>query len=124
MTGVVYESALRPAWEVRSKPHDRQPEGIRHCTVPLRWSAAAESLESGVSPITVAHRHDIGNGQLYTWRRRLPEGSLVATAQQGAQFARAEVMAVSETLGAPADGQHKLGMSAPDGSIGASSFTL
>jgi transposase len=42
-----------------------------------RWSVgqkreiAAESLEPGVSPITVARRYGIGCGLLYTWRRHL-----------------------------------------------------
>ena len=47
-----------------------------------RWSAeqkreiAAESLEPGLSPITVARRYGISSGLLYTWRRHLLEGSL------------------------------------------------
>jgi len=54
---------------------------------------AAESLEPGASPITVARRHGIGSGQISTWRRQLLEGSLGTTAPL-ARFARAEVTAV------------------------------
>jgi len=34
-----------------------------------RWKIVAESLEGGVSLVTVARRHGIGSAQLYTWRR-------------------------------------------------------
>lgn len=63
-----------------------------------RWSIeqkreiAAESLEPGVSPITVARRHGVSSGQLYTWRRHLLAGSLGTSAQPVARFARVEVM--------------------------------
>src|SRR3984957_16492414 len=52
-----------------------------------RWSVeqkreiAAESLEPGISPITVARRYGISSGLLYTWRRHLLEGSLGVTRQ-------------------------------------------
>lgn len=81
-----------------------------------RWSVAekreiaAESLEPGVSPITVVRRHGISSSQLYTWRRQLLEGSLATTAQPVAQFARAELTAA---LAAPADGRPEPGVSAP-----------
>ena len=47
-----------------------------------RWTAeqkreiAAESLEPGTSPITVARKHGISTGQLYTWRQQLLRGAL------------------------------------------------
>lgn len=37
-----------------------------------------ESLEPGGSPTTVARRHGIGTGLLYTWRRQMVEGQLKA----------------------------------------------
>ena len=64
-----------------------------------RWSVeqereiAAESLEAGVSPITVARRYGISSGQLYTWRRHQLGGSLGTSAQPVARFARVDVMA-------------------------------
>jgi transposase len=65
-----------------------------------RWSAeqkreiAAESLEPGISPITVARRYGISSGLLYTWRRHLLEGSLGLARQPVAKFTRVEVMAM------------------------------
>ena len=86
-----------------------------------RWSVAekreiaTESLEPGVSPITVVRRHGISSSQLYTWRRQLLEGSLATTAQPVAQFARAELTAtpVPPALATPADGRPEPSVSAP-----------
>ncbi len=100
-------------------------ERRRRWSVEQKREIAAESVELGESPITVARRHGVSSGQLYTWRRQLLEGSLGVTAQPVAQFARAEVMAmpVEPALGAPADGRSEPGVSAtssasrPDGLI-------
>ena len=65
-----------------------------------RWSVeqkreiAAESLEPGISPITVARRYGISSGLLYTWRRHLLEGSLGTASGPGTKFARVEVLAM------------------------------
>jgi transposase len=83
-----------------------------------RWSIAekreiaAESLEPGVSPITVVRRHGISSSQLYTWRRQLLEGSLASTAQPVAQFARAE-LTTTQVPPALADGRPEPGVSVP-----------
>src|SRR5262249_26920799 len=93
-------------------------ERRRRWSVAQKREIAAESLEPGVSPITVVRRHGISSGQLYTWRRQLLEGSLGATAQPVARFARAEVMAmpVQPALGVAADGGREPGVSAPSSS--------
>src|SRR5438270_7108860 len=71
-----------------------------------RWSTeqkreiATESLEPGISPITVARRYGVSSGLLYTWRRHLLERSLGTTAQSAAKFARVEVTAMP-THGSP-----------------------
>jgi transposase len=63
-----------------------------------RWSLeqkreiVAESLQPGVSPITVARLHGIGSGQLYTWRRQLREAQFGGECQLPAQFARVAVL--------------------------------
>jgi len=88
-------------------------EKRRRWSVEQKREIAAESLEPGASPITVARRHGIGTGQIYTWRRQLLEGSLGATAQPVARFARAEAMAMEPGSEAPADGQPEPGASAP-----------
>ena len=66
-------------------------ERRRRWSVEQKREIAAESLESGISPITVARRYGISSGLLYTWRRHLLEGSLGATRQPPAKFARVEV---------------------------------
>ena len=69
-------------------------ERRRRWSVEQKREIAAESLEPGISPITVARRYGISSGLLYTWRRHLLEGSLGVTRQPVAKFARVEVMAV------------------------------
>jgi transposase len=69
-------------------------ERRRRWSVEQKREIAAESLEPGISPITVARRYGISSGLLYTWRRHLLEGSLGVTRQPVAEFARVEVMAV------------------------------
>ena len=67
-------------------------ERRRRWSVEQKREIAAESLEPGASPMTMARRHGVGSGQLCTRRRRL----LGLTAQPVAQFARAQVMAMPE----------------------------
>jgi transposase len=69
-------------------------ERRRRWSVERKREIATESLEPGISPITVARRHGISSGQLYTWRRHLLEGSLGAAARPVAKFARVDVMAM------------------------------
>src|SRR5215467_3466785 len=69
-------------------------ERRRRWSVEQKREIAAESLEPGISPITVARRYGISSGLLYTWRRHLLEGSLGASAQPVSRFARVEVVAV------------------------------
>ena len=69
-------------------------ERRRRWSVEQKREIAAESLEPGISPITVARRYGISSGLLYTWRRHLLEGSLGVARQPVAKFARVEVMAM------------------------------
>jgi transposase len=69
-------------------------ERRRRWSVEQKREIAAESLEPGISPITVARRYGISSGLLYTGRRHLREGSLGVTRQPAAKFARVEVMAI------------------------------
>jgi transposase-like protein len=78
-------------------------ERRRRWSVEQKREIAAESLEPGRSPITVARRYGLSSGQLYTWRRHLLEGSLRTAAQPVAKFARVEVMAMSGALVHSAD---------------------
>jgi transposase len=70
-------------------------ERRRRWSVEQKREIATESLEPGMSPITVARRYGISSGQLYTWRRHLLEGSLGTSAHPVARFARVDVMAMS-----------------------------
>src|SRR6476660_4652710 len=47
-------------------------ERRRRWSVEQKREIAAESLEHGASPITVARRYGISGGLLYTWRRQMP----------------------------------------------------
>ena len=69
-------------------------ERRRRWSIEQKREIAAESLEAGMSPITVARRYGISSGLLYTWRRHLLDGSLGASAQPVSRFARVEVVAV------------------------------
>jgi transposase len=69
-------------------------ERRRRWSVEQKREIAAESLEPGISPITVARRYGISSGLLYTWRRHLLEGSLGTSAHPVARFARVDVMAM------------------------------
>lgn len=66
-------------------------ERRRRWSVEQKREIAAESLDPGVSPITVARRYGISSGQLYTWRRHLTEGSFGVTTQPVVKFARVEL---------------------------------
>src|SRR5438105_7002775 len=91
-------------------------ERRRRWPIEQKREIAAESLEPGVSPITVARRYGISSGLLYTWRRHLLEGSLGTAAQPAAKFARVEVTEPEErwwlyTMTAAATGlAHQTGM--------------
>jgi transposase len=67
-------------------------ERRRSWSVEQKREIAAESLQPGVSPITVARRYGLNSGQLYTWRRQLREGQLGDPGPLPAQFARVAVL--------------------------------
>jgi transposase len=57
-------------------------ERRRAWTTEQKLQIVAESLEAGASPITVARRHGIGSGLLYTWRQQMVRGELGAVVPQ------------------------------------------
>jgi transposase len=85
MTG--HKSARKQQIEVITRGERR-----RSWSVEQKREIVAESLEPGMSPITVARRHGIGSGQLYTWRRQLREGRFGGECQLPARFARVAVL--------------------------------
>lgn len=97
-------------------------ERRRRWSVEQKREIAAESLEPGVSPITVARRYGISSGLLYTWRRHLLEGSLGTACRPVAKFARVEVMAMPAlpsraTSPSPQPAPTPHSMNHPDGRI-------
>jgi transposase len=97
-------------------------ERRRRWSVDQKREIAAESLEPGISPITVARRYGISSGLLYTWRRHLLEGSLGTTSRPVAKFARVEVLALPAqpapaTPPAPQPAPVANSMNHPDGTI-------
>jgi transposase len=97
-------------------------ERRRRWSVEQKREIATESLEPGISPITVARRYGISSGLLYTWRRHLLEGSLGTAFRPVARFARVAVMsmpaqpaAATPSLPPPTPTRHS--MNHPDGRI-------
>jgi len=97
-------------------------ERRRRWSVEQKREIAAESLEPGISPVTVARRYGISSGLLYTWRRHLLEGSLGTTSRPVAKFARVEVLAMPAqpapaTPSAPQPAAVPSGTNPPEGRI-------
>jgi transposase len=99
------ESALRTG---RKSARKQQIEVITRGERRRSWSVeqkreiAVESLQPGISPITVARRYGINTGQLYTWRRQLREGQLGGLCQPPVQFAHVAVLAEPAQAGSAA----------------------
>ena len=88
-------SARRQRIEVITRGERR-----RTWTAEQKREIAAESLEPGTSPITVARKHGISSGQLYTWRQQLLRNAVCAAANPAPSFVRVDVMADPPRLGA------------------------
>lgn len=93
-------------------------ERRRSWSVEQKREIAAESLQPGVSPITVARRYGVNTGQLYTWRRQFREGQLGGLWQLPAQFAHVAVLAE------PAQAGSAVSASLPNGAGSRSARTL
>jgi transposase len=112
----------------RVSARNRRIEVITRGERRRRWSVeqkreiAAENLEPGVSPVTVARRYGTSSGLLSTWRRHLLEGSLGTASRPVAKFARVEVMAMPAlpwraTSPSPQPAPTPHSMNHPDGRI-------
>ena len=67
-------------------------ERRRSWSMEQKRAVVAESLEPGVSAITVARRHGLSSGQLYTWRRQVREEQCATLSRSPAPFARVAVL--------------------------------
>ena len=63
------------------------PERRRSCSEAEKARLVAETLQPGVSTVSVARRHGLHPQQLYTWRRQTRHGHLALQAEDVAMFA-------------------------------------
>jgi transposase len=97
MLEAVEESEDAPTIDHRSARRQRievitRGERRRRWTADEKREIAAESLEPGVSAATVARRHGISTGQLYTWRQQLLRNAVGAAAETTPGFVRVDVV--------------------------------
>ena len=97
MLEAVLESEDTPTSDHRSTRRQRievitRGERRRSWTPEQKRQIAAESLEPGTSPITVARKHGISTGQLYTWRQQLLRSSIGTAANASPSFVRVDVV--------------------------------
>lgn len=67
-------------------------ERRRSWTAEQKCEIAVESLEAGTSAITVARKHGISTGQLYTWRQQLLRNTFGTAADASPGFVRVDVV--------------------------------
>jgi len=82
-----HKSARRQRIEVITRGERR-----RRWTAEEKRDIALESLEPGASPITVARKHGISSGQIYTWRQQLLRDAVGAAADNMPSFVRVDVV--------------------------------
>ena len=75
-------------------------ERRRRWSVEQKREIAAESLEPGISPITVARRYGISSGLLYGWRQKLLSGQMTLSQQSAPSFAQVDSGALRLVLAA------------------------
>ena len=97
MLEAVLESEDAPMSDHRSTRRQRievitRGERRRSWTPEQKREIAAESLEPGVSPVTVARKHGISTGQLYTWRQQLLRNAIGGAANASPSFVRVDVV--------------------------------
>lgn len=105
-------------------------ERRRSWTAEQKWEIAAESLDPGTSAITVARKHGISTGQLYTWRQQLLRNAVGTAANASPGFVRVDVVPMlarrdsalpksvePTTAGAPIEPPRAPPVTQPDGRI-------
>ena len=97
MLDAVLESEDAPASDHKSARRQRievitRGERRRRWTAEEKRDIALESLEPGTSPTTVARKHGISSGQLYTWRQQLLRDAVGAVGDRKPSFVRVDVM--------------------------------
>ena len=82
-----HKRARRQRIEVITRSEPR-----RRWTIEQKRDIALESLEPGTSPTTVARKHGISSGLLYTWRQQLLRDAVGAAGDRKPSFVRVDVV--------------------------------
>jgi transposase len=88
-------------------------ERRRSWTAEQKREIAAESLEAGTSPVTVARKHGISTGQLYTWRQQLLRSAIGTAGDTKPGFVRVDVVTGPPRLEAVSPARPELDSPAP-----------
>ena len=92
-------------------------ERRRHWSIEAKREIVAESLQAGVRPSEVIHKHGITSGQLYAWRQQLTRRVDGERARPAAGFARVEVVADVSKIAAPTVGTSVTTVKRPLGQV-------
>ena len=90
--------------------------GRRYWTVEQKLAILRDAFGSGGSVRDACERHDVGSGQVYTWRRQALTGELTGRAPPvAAAFAEVEVTAAPTLPPVPASSADQIGIELPSG---------
>jgi transposase len=90
--------------------------GRRYWTVEQKLAILRDAFGPEGSVRDACERHDVGSGQVYTWRRQALTGELTGRAPSMApSFAEVEVAAAPALLPSPAPSSDQIGIELPSG---------
>lgn len=90
--------------------------GRRYWTVEQKLAILRDAFGPDGSVRDACERHDVGSGQVYTWRRQALTGELTGRApRQAPAFAEVEVAPASALLPVPAPSSDQIGIELPSG---------
>lgn len=90
--------------------------GRRYWTVEQKLAVLRDAFGPDGSVRDACERHDVGSGQVYTWRRQALTGELTGRApRQTPAFAEVEVTAAPVSLPAPTPSSDQIGIELPSG---------
>jgi transposase len=93
--------------------------GRRHWTVEQKLAILRDAFGPNGSVRDTVERHEVGSGQLYTWRQQAMSGTLAGvtrpTAQAFAQVQIAQAEPISPQLPAPPEPTGRIGIELPSG---------
>jgi transposase len=90
--------------------------GRRYWTIEQKLAVLRDAFGPDGSVRDACERHEVGSGQVYTWRRRALTGELTGRApRQAPAFAEVEVTPAPVLLPAPASSSDQIGIELPSG---------